>query len=110
MKSGTMGNGKGSGKLFTHLQLHLASCDCTLIADLGRCSILLVQMCQAQHWYYLLHIGKAHTYQCWLCGRWTDWVSYYVVGHRSGQHWFGRVRVFREQTLETYLSSVWDEG
>jgi hypothetical protein len=98
------------GKLFAQLQPHLARCDCTLIADRGLSGMPLVQLCQAQHWHSLLRMDKAHTCRRWLRGRWTDWVPCNVVVHTSGQQWFGRVRVFQEQTLETHLSAGWDEG
>ena len=98
------------GKLFDQLQPHLASCDCTLMADRGLSGMPLVQLCQAQHWHYLLRIDKAHTCRRWLRGRWTAWVPCGVVVHTSGQQWFGRVRLWQEQTLETYLSAVWDDG
>jgi len=70
----------------------------------------LVRLCQAQQWHYLLRIDKAHTCQRWLRGRWTNWVPCSVVVHTSKQQWFGRVQLWQEQTLETYLSAVWDEG
>ena len=98
------------GKLFAQVQPHLASCECTLIADRGLSGMPLVQLVQAQQWHYLLRIDKAHTCQRWLRGRWTDWVPCGVVVHTSGQQWFGRVRLWQEQTLEAHLSAVWDEG
>ena len=81
-----------------------------LVQSRGLSGMPLVQLCQAQHWHYLLRIGKAHTCQRWLRGRWTNWVPCGVVVHTSGQQWFGRVRLWQEQTLETHLSAVWDEG
>jgi hypothetical protein len=60
-----------------------------------------VQLCQAQQWPSLLRLDKAHTCRRGPRGRWTDWVPCSVVGHSSGQHWFGCVRLWQEQTLET---------
>jgi hypothetical protein len=98
------------GQLFDQLQPHVASCDCTLIADRGLSGMPLVQVCQTRQWPYLLRIDKAHPCQRWLRGRWTDGVPCSLVVHCSGQQWFGRVRLWQEQTLETHLSAVWDEG
>jgi hypothetical protein len=97
------------GQLFDRLQPHLATCDCTLIADRGLSGMPLVQLCQDQQWHYLLRIDKADTCRRWLRGRWTDWVACGVVVHTSGQQWFGRVLLWQKSTLETDLSAVWDE-
>jgi hypothetical protein len=51
--------------------------------------MLLVQLCQAQHWYYLLRIDKAHTCRRGPRGRWMDWAPCNVVVHTSGQQWAG---------------------
>jgi hypothetical protein len=31
------------------------------------------------------------------------------VVHKAGQQWFGYVLLWQEDTLDTYLSAVWDE-
>ncbi len=64
-----------------------------------------MQLCQAQHWHFLLRIDKADTCRRWLRVHWTVWIACGVVVHASGQQWFGRVLLWQGQTLDTHVRS-----
>src|SRR2546428_10740893 len=95
------------GELFDRLQPHLASCQCTLIADRGLSGAPLVNLCRARGWHYLLRICKEHTCRRWMKKGWTACGS---VVCKTGQQWFGQVLLWQEETIQAYLSAVWDEG
>lgn len=97
------------GQMFDQVQPHLATCECTLIADRGLSGAPLVKLCRDRGWHYLLRICKEHTVRRWMKKGWTDWLACGHFIHKAGQHWFGRVLCWQESTIETYVSAVWDE-
>jgi hypothetical protein len=97
------------GEMFDELQPHLATCDCTVIADRGLSGGPLVKLCRERQWHYLLRICKEHTVRRKLGHGFSAWMSCGTLVHKAGQQWFGRVLCWQEGTIETYLSAVWDE-
>jgi Transposase DDE domain len=96
------------GRMFDAVQPHLASCSCTLIADRGLTGAPLVKLCRDRQWHYLLRICKEHTVRRKLGQRFSAWTACGVVVHQTGQQWFGRVLCWQQETIDTYLSAVWD--
>jgi hypothetical protein len=97
------------GQMFDQLRLHLATCECLLIADRGLSGAPLVKLCRDRGWHYLLRICKEHTVRRWIKRGWADWLACGHLVHKAGQQWFGRVLLWQEGTIDTYLSAVWDE-
>jgi len=97
------------GEMFDELQPHLATCDCTVIADRGLSGSPLVKLCRDRQWHYLLRICKEHTVRRKLGQSYSAWINCGTVVHKAGQQWFGRVCCWQEDTIQTYLSAVWDE-
>jgi len=96
------------GAMFDEVHPQLVSCACTLIADRGLSGAPLVKLCRDRGWHYLLRICKEHTVRRKLGQHFCAWMACGVVVQRTGQQWFGRVLCWQEETIETYLSAVWD--
>jgi len=96
------------GQMFEQLQLHLATCTCTLIADRGLSGFPLVKFCREQHWHYLLRICKEHTVRRKRGQRFADWIACGTIVRKAGQQWFGQAWCWQEDTIDRYLSAVWE--
>src|SRR5713226_6476335 len=97
------------GELLDEVSQHLEPTDCTLIADRGLAGSPLVKLCRDRKFHYLLRVCKEHTCRRFMAGCWTPWCAFqYIIGNQ-GQQWFGRIlRGLDDQTIETYVSAVWD--
>ncbi len=90
---------------------HLGAAECTLIADRGLSGMPLVKLCTQRHWHYLLRIAKEHTFRRRLPGKkWSRWMACEQLVRKEGQRWFGRVQLWQDEPLDTYLSAVWEPG
>ena len=99
------------GELLDEVSLHLEPTDCTLVADRGLAGSPLVKLCRDRKWHYLLRVCKEHTCRRWLGGCWTPSCAFQYIIRNEGQHWFGRILLWQdEQTIETWVSAVWDPG
>ncbi len=98
------------GQMLDEISEHLAPTDCTLIADRGLSGAPLVQLCRERGWHYLLRIRAEHTARRWIRGSWRNWQACGALISAPGQQWFGRVWLWQEQSIETYLSAVWEPG
>ena len=99
------------GELLDEVSLHLEPTDCTLVADRGLAGSPLVKLCRDRKWHYLLRVCKEHTCRRWLGGCWTPSCAFPYIIRNEGQHWFGRILLWQdEQTIETWVSAVWDPG
>jgi hypothetical protein len=94
-------------RLFDQVAPHLDQAECTLLADRGLVGWPLVKLCRERRWHYLLRVRREHTCRRWM-GRWTAWRPLGHVITKPGQQWCGRVQLWQDQTLETYLSAIWD--
>jgi len=97
------------GELLDEVSQHLEPTDCTLIADRGLAGSPLVKLCRDRKFHSLLRVCKEHTCRRFMAGCWTPWCAFqYIIGNQ-GQQWFGRIlRGLDDQTIETYVSAVWD--
>jgi Transposase DDE domain len=96
------------GRLLDSIIPHLGNADCTLIADRGLAGLPLVTLCRQRQWHYLLRVCKEHTVRRWIHGRWQLWMPLERLIFDQGQHWFGRVLLWQDGTIETSLSAVWE--
>jgi len=94
-------------RLLDQVTPHLEQSDCTLLADRGLVGWPLVQLCRERHWHYLLRVRREHTCRRWM-GEWTAWRPLGHVITKPGQQWYGRVQLWQHQTVEAYLSAMWD--
>ena len=98
------------GRLLDSIIPHLGEADCTLIADRGLAGLPLVNLCRQRKWHYLLRVCKEHTVRRWMRGRWQVWMPLERLIFDQGQHWFGRVLLWQDGTIETCLSAIWEPG
>lgn len=96
------------GAMFDEVQAQLVSADCTLLADRGLSGMPLVRLCRDRCWHYLLRICKEHTVRRKLGQGFSAWIPCGSFVRQAGQQWFGRVLCWQEETIETYLSAVWE--
>jgi hypothetical protein len=97
------------GELLDTVSLHLEPTDCTLIADRGLAGLPLVNLCRDRKFHYLLRVCKEHTCRRKMGSGWTWWCALQHVIRAKGQQWYGRVLLWQDGTIETYLSAIWDE-
>ncbi len=97
------------GELLDAVSLHLEPTDCTVIADRGLAGWPLVKLCRDRKFHYLLRVCKEHTCRRRMGQGWTWWCALQHVIRAKGQQWYGRVLLWQDKTIETYLSAIWDE-
>ena len=97
------------GRLLDQVRLHLPDTCCTLIADRGLAGMPLVKLCTARGWHYLLRVRAEHTCRRFFGGKLERcWKRFDHIVLKRGDRWYGRARVWQEETLETSVSLVWD--
>ena len=97
-------------RLLDQIIPHLAEADCTLIADRGLAGFPLVKICRDRNWHYLLRVSKEHTCQRKMGKGWSAWCRFDTFLHKPGQQWYGWAKVWKEDTIETYVSACWMPG
>jgi hypothetical protein len=71
----------------------------------------LVKLCTARGWHYLLRVCAEHTCRRYFNGKLEQsWRRFGQIVLKPGYRWYGKARVWQEETLETYVSLVWDHG
>ena len=97
--------------LLDQITAHLPDTSCTLIADRGLAGMPLVKLCQERRWHYLLRVCGEHTCRRYLNGKLEKtWKRFEHLVLKPGYRWYGKAQVWQEETLETYVSLVWDKG
>jgi Transposase DDE domain len=98
-------------RLLDRVCAFLPETDCTLLADRGLAGSPLVRLCEQRHWHYVLRICEKHTCrrQMGKQNKWSPWCSFKSFIQKKGQQWYGRARVWQEETIETYVSACWQE-
>lgn len=94
-------------RLLDRTILHLTGTDCTLLADRGLAGFPLVKLCRDRKWHYLLRVSKEHTCQRKMGDAWSSWSRFDAFVHKRGQQWYGWAKVWKEDTIETYVSACW---
>ena len=60
---------------------------------------------------YLLRVCQEHTCRRFFNGKLEkSWKHFGQIVLKPGYRWYGKARVWQEETLETYVSLVWDAG
>jgi Transposase DDE domain len=97
------------GRLLDQVRVHLPDTSCTLIADRGLAGMPLVKLCTTRGWHYLLRVRSEHTCRRFFQGKLEcSWKRLGQIVLRRGYRWSGRARIWQEETLDTYLSLLWD--
>jgi hypothetical protein len=97
------------GRLLDQVSVHLPGTSCTLLADRGLTGMPLVKLCTARGWHYLLRVCAEHTCRRYFHGKLEKtWKHFSQIVLKRGYHWYGRARVWQEETLDTSVSLVWD--
>jgi Transposase DDE domain len=94
-------------RLMKSVQEVLDSGEYTLIADRGLSGHPLIKLCQKYHWHYVLRVNAQHTCQRQMRGKWTKWTAFETFIRKPGQQWYGKARVWQEDSVETYVSCCW---
>lgn len=98
-------------QLFKRLAPHIEKTDCTIIGDSAFGCFPMVSMCQKYGWHYLFRICAQHTCEHWSpqgTPQATCPVSD-LVGE-PGKRFYGPVRLWQEDQLETNMSAYWDKN
>ena len=99
------------GRLLDQVSVHLPDTSCTLLADRGLTGMPLVKLCTARGWHYLLRVCAEHTCRRYFNGKLEkSWKRFGQIVLKPGYRWYGKARVWQEETLEPYVSLVWDHG
>lgn len=97
------------GRLLDQVRVHLPETSCTLMADRGLTGMPLVKLCTARGWHYLLRVCAEHTCRRFFHGKLErSWKRFGQFVLRRGYRWSGRARVWQEETLDTFVSLLWD--
>ncbi|WP_244421924.1 hypothetical protein [Ktedonobacter racemifer] len=80
-----------------------------MLADRGPTGFPLVKMCRDRQWHDLLRVCKEHTCQRNMGENWSLWCRFDLFLHRTGQQWYGRAKVWQEETIEAFVSACWKE-
>src|SRR6266567_410550 len=99
------------GRLLDRVCLHLPDTSCTLMADRGLAGMPLVKLCTSRGWHYLLRVCQEHTCRRSFNGKLEQsWKRFGQIVLKPGYRWYGKARVWQEESLDTYVSLVWDIG
>jgi DDE family transposase len=97
------------GRLLDQVRMHLPDTCCTVIADRGLAGMPLVKLCTDRGWPYLLRVCAEHSCPRYVQGKLErSWKHLSQIVLKRGYRWYGRARVWQEETLETCVSLLWD--
>ena len=96
-------------ELFQRLVPHLGEAECTIIGDSAFGCFPMVKLCQKYGWQYLFRICVQHTCQPWLPdGQLGPSCRVSDLVNKPGKRFYGAVRLWQDDQLETNLSAYWD--
>jgi Transposase DDE domain len=97
------------GELFQRLAAHMGETDCTIIGDSAFGCFPMVSLCEKYGWHYLFRICAEHTCQQWSAqGRLLPICHVAELVSKPGKRFYGHVRLWQEEHIETNLSAYWD--
>jgi hypothetical protein len=96
-------------EMFKRLAPHIGETDCTVLGDSAFGCSPMVALCQKYGWHYLFRICAHHTCQPYAPAGHL-WSSRRVSGvvAKPGSRFYGGIRLWQEEPLETNLSAYWD--
>lgn len=96
-------------ELFKRLAPHIGEAKCTVLGDSAFGCSPMVALCQKYGWRYLFRICAHHTCQPYApAGHLLPSRRVCDVVATQGSRFYGRVRLWQEEQLETNLSAYWD--
>jgi hypothetical protein len=98
-------------ELFKRLAPHIGITDCTLLGDSAFGCFPMVKLCEKYGWHYLFRICAEHTCEHWSTqGRLMPTCPVSDLVSQPGKQFYGPVRLWQEQQIETQLSAYWAPG
>lgn len=95
--------------LFKRLGPHIAQTDCTLIGDSAFGCFPMVKLCEKYGWHYLFRVCREHTCEHWSPqGRLLPTCPVSVLVSEPSTRFYGHIRLWQEEQIETNLSAYWD--
>lgn len=96
-------------ELFKRLIPHLGDAECTLIGDSAFGCFPMVQLCLKYGWHYLFRICAQHTCERQSSdGQFLPSSRVSKLVSKPGKRFYGHVRLWQEDQIETNLSAYWD--
>lgn len=96
-------------QLFHRLAPHIGTTDCTMIGDSAFGCFPMVSLCQKYNWHYLFRICAQHTCQPRSPqGTLQATCPVAELVSQPGKRFYGPVRLWQEDAIETNLSAYWD--
>lgn len=98
-------------ELFNRLAPHIAETDCTIIGDSAFGCFPMVTLCLKYGWHYLFRICAQHTCEHWSPGgRLLPTCPVSDLVSAPGKRFYGHIRLWQEDQIETNLSACWDNN
>lgn len=98
-------------ELFKRLAPHIGKTECSVIGDSAFGCFPMVSLCQKYGWHYLFRICANHTCEHWSAqGRRLPTCPVADLLDRPGKRFYGHIRLWQEEHIETYLSACWAQG
>lgn len=98
-------------ELFKRLAPHIGKTDCTIIGDSAFGCFSMVTLSQNYGWHYLFRICVQHTCEHWSAqGRLLPTCPVSDVVSEPGKRFYGHIRLWQEDQIETNLSAYWDKN
>ena len=96
---------------FRRLHPYLEKTDCTVIGDSAFGCFPMVQLCQKYGFHYIFRICGNHTCERWSAqGRLLAPCPVSELVSQPGKKYYGHIRLWQEDQIETNLSGCWEEG
>jgi hypothetical protein len=95
--------------LFKRLAPHIGETECTIIGDSAFGCFPMVSLCVNYGWHYLFRICAEHTCEHWSAqGRLLPTCRVSDLVSEPGKRFYGHIRLWQEEQIETNLSACWD--
>lgn len=96
--------------LFKRLAPHVGETVCTILGDSAFGCFPMVKLCEHYRWHYLFRICAQHTCEHWTPqGRLLPTCQVSDLVNAPGKRFYGHIRLWQEQQIETNLSAYWDQ-
>lgn len=98
-------------EVFERLAPYIGKTECTVIGDSAFGCFAMVKLCEKYQWHYLFRICKDHTCERWSAkGRLLATCPVAELVSEPGKKYYGHIRLWQEDQIETNLSGCWEEG
>ncbi|WP_149404035.1 transposase [Dictyobacter arantiisoli] len=97
-------------ELFMRLEPYLKETDCTILGDCAFGCHPMIMLCKKYHWHYLFRICEQHTCERWSRGHLLPTCPVPELVSEVGKKFYGPIRLWQEDQIETNLSAHWEIG